>query len=427
MKILIYIEKPDYTNTSLLGSCADIYRQTNYNEIVSDIKKNAKGIKINTGNKVWFQGIVSELSTEDNELTLYDGSETWDVINEKYDAVILSVANLVSQLYKSQIIFLSNEFKKCKIPVYVISIGAQSKSYDEINNLVESVGKETEDFIHTIYETGGEIACRGYYTKEVFNKICVNTAEVVGCPSLFQNGISVSVSNNKVSQSEFAPVINGLIINRDNLFKKYKKSVFIDQDSWFYDSYDLSLYEDVTKTKAVKNIINNHRIEECDWFFDGRLRVFWDIPEWHRFLIESCLNFSIGTRIHGTIMSILSGIPSVLCAIDSRTREMAEFYGIPIISINDYKNTNLYRIYENTDYLEFNNGFNKKFDNFNLFLKKHGLVKSINENNIFWNNPTPIENFKIKELINGLKYAYSREKTIYNGKCFIKKILNKHS
>ena len=60
-------------------------------------------------------------------------------------------------------------------------------------------------------------------------------------------------------------------------------------------------------------------------------------------------NFACGSRIHGNIMPILMGIPAAICPIDSRTREMAEFFDIPMITEKDLKKKSLYSIYLDTD------------------------------------------------------------------------------
>ncbi len=413
MKILIYVERADRSNHILNGSCVDIFRQSDYRTLADDIKKYRNGIATNTGNRVWFQGLVSELTVPDNELYYHDGSEGWNEINEKYDCVVFSVANLINPYYKKEIQFLADEIKQCKIPAFMISIGAQAKSYDDLTFLCESVSHETEALIHAVYETGGEIACRGYYTKEVFDRICNNTAEVVGCPSLFQNGERLSIPIEKVPLGKLKPVVNGSFFCKDNVFAKYPEAVFIDQEKWFYYFYDINQYLPSRDGRIVDAIIKSFGKEQSDLFFNRRLNLFWDIPEWHRFLIQNGYNFSIGTRIHGTIMSILSGIPSAMCAIDSRTREMSEYYNIPLFFPNDCKSCSLYELYTSTDYSKFNLLYPRLYQKFHGFLQKHNLVDKINGDNIFWGKEAPLENVEVTAKIAQLSKIYNKRKWLY--------------
>ena len=119
---------------------------------------------------------------------------------------------------------------------------------------------------------------------------------------------------------------------------------------------------------------------------ERRILLFLDIPIWRKYLIEGKFNFSYGTRIHGNIISILSGIPALICACDSRTREMAEFFSIPIIMPENSEKT-LEELYELADYRKFNSTFSKNFHLFEKFLKSNGLVKEIGRENIFFDQP----------------------------------------
>jgi len=391
----------------------DVFRQSDYNSVADDVRKYCNGIVTNTGNKVWLQGLVSELSISNNNLYYYDCSETWDEINEKYDCVVLSEANLLNVQYKHNILFLANEFKQCKIPIYLIAVGAQARSYDHIDALCKEIRTETEAFLHSIYETGGEIACRGYFTKEVLDRICKNTAEVVGCPALFQNGRDLSIPENKVLQSEIRPVINGNFRCKDRMLSKYKDAVYIDQDGWFDYFYDIKKYDNCSDAEIIKKIMRSEGYFKSNLFFDGRLKLFWDVPEWYRFLKEKEFNFSIGSRIHGAIMSLLAGIPSALCIVDSRTREMGEYYNIPIMFSPYYRGKTLFELYSEVDYSEFNKKYPVLYGKFNSFLKKYGLVEEINENNIFWNKKRPIPNLSIEAKIAELSEEYHKNRLRY--------------
>jgi hypothetical protein len=100
--------------------------------------------------------------------------------------------------------------------------------------------------------------------------------------------------------------------------------------------------------------------------------------------MESGFSFSFGSRIHGNIMAILAGIPTVVCACDSRTREMAEFHEIPFVPKGVYDMERLYELYARTDYRAFNRGFGTKYDRYEDFLIRHGLAERINQKNAFF-------------------------------------------
>lgn len=66
---------------------------------------------------------------------------------------------------------------------------------------------------------------------------------------------------------------------------------------------------------------------------ENKIKLFYDIPIWMKYLKDKQFNFSFGSRIHGSILPILCNIPALVDCIDSRTREICEFFEIPILKI----------------------------------------------------------------------------------------------
>ena len=67
----------------------------------------------------------------------------------------------------------------------------------------------------------------------------------------------------------------------------------------------------------------------------GRKKLFLEPKKWNEWLSQwaHCGKplFYCGTRVHGMIQALVSGIPGVLLAGDSRALEMASLYGIPLV------------------------------------------------------------------------------------------------
>ena len=98
MKILIWGEVKS-------GGPYDVHQQLDYAKIYGDLEKNYHCNQMNVGNKVWIQGIISELSTEENELFFYNPLETWEEINNKYS--ILKITRLIRVYITKRISLLS--------------------------------------------------------------------------------------------------------------------------------------------------------------------------------------------------------------------------------------------------------------------------------------------------------------------------------
>ena len=411
MKILIWGEIKN-------GGPYDIFRVLDYKNIFSELQQEYNANFMNIGNKVWIQGIVSTLSTEDNELYFYNPAETWEEINSKYDKIVYSAANMISPYFKTLIKQVADIFYNSKIPVYVISIGAQSDNYDGIELLVSQIKDETAHFIDSIYSTGGEIACRGNYTKEVLDRVASNTAQVIGCPSLYQNGRNLKITkSNKLNKI----AINGNFPLNSFVFEKFPGSVYFDQDMWLRYTYNLSHNNNL---QYLAEMISQRGRTATESFLYDRIKIFYDVPEWRRYLTDNKFDLSIGSRIHGNIISLLANIPSVVFTIDSRTQEIAEYYNIPTINtVSDYEH--LQDLFDSLNYDDFNSCFPSKFDKYESFLIKCGLVKSVNQNNSFWSKEKPINTSLVNSNKIQLQEDYKKMKPIIYSMGIIKRYYNR--
>lgn len=345
----------------------------------------------NLGNQVWLQGLVSEVTCENVTYAFLEKDTTVEEINNNYDVVIFPTANIFYKDHIKLLEELAERFSKIRIPIYVISCGAQADSYDDLDNLCSSIREPATKFIRAVYNSGGEFALRGYFTKEFFDKLGFKSAEVTGCPSLYQMGRNIHIDKPDVSPNNLKPVINGHFnfLNMDfyrRIFSEYPSAIYMDQDYFgrkLYDS-DFDGFDNVD-FKWFLGQIRHGKYQELQLLAQDRVRLFSDMANWREYLIREKYNFSFGGRIHGNILSILSGIPAVVYGCDSRTREMAEFYDIPTVTPEQLKSKkSLYDIYSELDYTKFNDSFGEKYDGFQDFFIRHDILPKLNDKNIFF-------------------------------------------
>lgn len=147
---------------------------------------------------------------------------------------------------------------------------------------------------------------------------------------------------------------------------------------------------------------------------NNKIKLFADTQQWMSYYIYNNVSFSFGSRIHGTVMPILAGVPSLCYTMDARTREMTEFFDIPRIDPSQtVQKKDMYEWYCETDYKSFNANFSKRFDNFEKFLQKCGLVKKINQNNSFMQRTS--QGFEYPEIVN-IEHIKNLEKTVSRNK-----------
>ncbi len=382
------------------------FRPTDYSTLAQRAKTELNGKIPNFGNKVWLQGIISEISSSENSFEFGYEDLSYDYINANFDCVLLPLANC---FHKGWIPYLEKRasiLQNIKIPVYVIACGIQANSYDELDELISSVKEPADKFIRSVYNTGGEFALRGYFTKEFFDRLGYKSAVVTGCPSLFQMGRNLKIPNEKVSRENFKATINGTF-KLPVSDKDLKNADYICQDVYGKFLYDPQFITETPFTqKRVLKYVKRGDFDFVRALANNKIKLFGDTQQWMSYFLINNISFSFGSRIHGSIMPILSGVPSLCYTKDARTREMVEFFDIPsLMPQKNEQKQDLYELYCETDYSKFNNGFAKRYDAFESFLISCGLVKKINENNSFMskdiidiNMPQVVNTNEIMEL-----------------------------
>lgn len=341
-----------------------------YNQSVSDA---LSSIGLNSGNNVFgfaLQKMLLSPNIETEMKTISWVMEHTDEINEKYDAVVYSPANILGIHEKEKRLPKWTKcLEKIKVPFTFVGVGAQG-GLDYSLDFVDAFKKEGYNFIKAILNTGGNLGLRGYFTAEVVKKLGFSEQDfsVLGCPSLFMNGPDLKIEKKDI-HNQLIPIFNGnkfwFHSEYHHLFKDYPESIFICQDLFYPLLYDVSSFKKNQAYSFQGNLF-------YEMFKDDRIRLYCDYLAWSKELKNSAFNFCCGARIHGNIVSLLNGIPSMVDAIDSRTRELAEFFEIPYMSIEN-PNIDLLNIYNNLSFSDFNKNFKNKFNNFKSFMNKAGL------------------------------------------------------
>ena len=340
----------------------------------------------NIGNRLWLQGLMSVIDTGENQYVYRTPEMSADEINDQFDFIILPEANLLSERYQGSMKEYIAAFSRIKIPVYIIACGAEAPSFEALDDLVKNIGDVSSRFIETIYNTGGEFALRGEFTKALFDRLGFSGAVVTGCTSLYQMGRAFHVPG--VNQNEdIRPIFNGRISTVQALMKAWPQSEHMDQEAFLHALYMPK--GNKLKYKDLLALYRRHGLYATELLRDDRIRLVPDMYNWHTYMAHSNANYSFGTRIHGNIMAIMSGIPATVVAIDSRTREMAEFFNLPYIIHkrgHSYSPEELQACYTEADYSKFNETFSTKYDAFAKFLIDHQIVSHLNEENAYFDS-----------------------------------------
>lgn len=339
----------------------------------------------NAGNRLYNTAVEQYLTKEDIDYSYYTGEETTEEINDKYDLAIFTTANIFNANpdVTPELEQFAEMIGRFKIPVFILGCGLQCSGYDAINDLAAAIREPAAKFVEAIYRTGGELALRGYATKEFLNKVMPNTAVVTGCPSFYQRGSRLQIANDKVSEEQFKPSINGNLkylkqIGMLQVFDQYPNSIYLDQDELAKVLY----FRRPGRYNNTMELVRKKTLCSVKLLAENRVRLFYDVPVWLSWFRAENISFSCGSRIHGNIAATLAGIPAMVMYRDARTRELAEFFELPNSPRYD-GDKSLYELYLEADYTKFNAHFADKFSAFENFVVSHGISHDLEDRSLF--------------------------------------------
>jgi hypothetical protein len=308
--------------------------------------------------------------------------------NNEMDIIVLAMANIFRDSERNEKLALSmyNRLKNTNIPIIVLSVGCQNNNTRSILRL----GPNCKLFLKLLNDKCDFIGVRGEYTKRVFIKYGVHADKILitGCPSIFLNN-NIELGN--ILKTKFTNITGEKIIfslpgythtnymcrkmlkdaNKDNNAANIQSGILVEGH---YNKINKN-----TKHKIYKEIFENSGTNmEVETFYNDHLSAFNDVPNWHNYLKD--FDMGISARIHGGIMMLMSEVPSIIIAIDSRVKEMCDTFKLPYIDPSDYINNDNKDLFDKIvfDGNVFDNNrkllaerYKKIFDHYNLCMSEY--------------------------------------------------------
>ena len=228
-----------------------------------------------------------------------------------------------------------------------MGLGAQS----DLQGTIPDIPKGTVHWVHCLADhapsDSPSIGVRGMFTMEVLDHLGFAAhATVIGCPSLFIN--PMPTLGKEVAQRLRTPERIAVIAGNQHWqhLRRIEESLarLVTETNGSYIGQEP--LEMMTLTRGLASSMDDASLRQCrDYihpnmeikeFIDWIARhgnIFFDVPHW----IEHYQHFDfvIGMRIHGTILGIQAGVPSVCIVHDSRTLELCETLKIPHVLATD--------------------------------------------------------------------------------------------
>lgn len=297
-------------------------------------------------------------------LTKYNKT-TAEEINKSYDKVILILQDNLRindsyykhDIYEDAIKF----FEKIKLPIVVFSLGSNSFG-TKLN--IKKLKKSLIKFLQIISHKTESFGVRGEYTQEILEKIGIKNATVTGCPSYFETGPNRKVIKSYHKNKKL--LIGGFVSNR---YVNDCESHLILQDEEKYIKLLMGSYIKDSDLEGCH--YKSHDKEIVNLYLKKRIHFFVNMDQWKSFIKDKNFSFYIGTRVHGSIMAINSGIVPIVTNQDFRSKEMCDLFKIPNIDLG-YED-DIFEIYQNIDVNKINKEYNKLFNKFSEWIELNGL------------------------------------------------------
>ena len=253
------------------------------------------------------------------------------------------------QLPYADIIDFLNRVKK---PIVVAGLGANSFiGYDSKFHTL--LAPELVTFLRKLSERTEVLGVRGYFTQEVLHHLGIHNVDVIGCPSYFESGSRREIVKTGLSSVACSSWVSEKIQLSSTVYLQDMQphEVALGRVVAFGEPLELSDFE--------QKLVDERRV-----------RLFSSITAWKRDIAKH--SFFVGTRVHGAILALNSGVPAVVMNGDSRAREMCEYLNIPYLPQFDACD-DISQIFDSCDYAFTNRFYPEKYKRFEDFLSKFGL------------------------------------------------------
>ncbi len=296
----------------------------------------------NPGDMVYSYSVMNALSIDKKVDFLFTGYYHQNTpfsekqiyyFNNSCDAFICPLANMLDPSWMHFTNTLTETIKKLKIPCVVPSIST-TQAYRIGDNI--DFENDVKKFISSILDKSAIIGVRGEFTGDFLKNLGYSEGrhyKVLGCPTLYTYGEKLpkikkldrgSFNNCALSINIRSSSSNwGLI---DSCAKLFANSRYISQ--WHNDLYYFCI-SDGKWGKAIMDINPEYTRFISQYTKSNRFKFFLNRGPWKSFL--SSQDLFIGERIHGALLSILSGTPAAITPFEYRTEELARFHGIPLL------------------------------------------------------------------------------------------------
>lgn len=271
------------------------------------LQRKLEGCYTNTGNLVWHERCKREIDYE-AQINLQDIPRNLD------DSVlVVPVSNNLSAIetvFSKRLRGLLN----VRSQVVLIGLGVQAnQNAGTPQKFVKELPKSKARLLYEISNKSVSIGVRGEFTAACLDYMGIHNYKIIGCPS-FYSGILY----NKAMKLPPA--------------KLQKVCVNITGGVNTCKELELVLRCGVKSRVIMQGIRDRAELikkEMAGEYWEKNARFFFNLKEWEDYIKEEDFTFSLGTRLHGNMLSFLMGVPALWITHDYRMNEIVDLLKLP--------------------------------------------------------------------------------------------------
>ncbi|MBN9455330.1 MAG: polysaccharide pyruvyl transferase family protein [Bosea sp.] len=308
-----------------------------------------------------------------------------DRLNAEYDYVFLRGSNYVHA--EMDWVQAPDVLRRLKIPVIAFGIGAQAP----VSGTLE-LSEATKTVLKLIGDSTASLGVRGTYSAEVLNDLGIKNVRIIGCPTAFRNnnpnlairlpaleqvkkaGITL---RREVSKTYAQDIQRYLTFHRDLVKAMADRFEVTLMSQGEAEEKKLALGTPEQKAAAMAALEDN--AWATSWYLDEQVadlyqsRMFYSdvVAEYER-LVRG-LDLVLGYRLHGNLMALANGTPSIYFTYDSRTVEFADTFKIPSVDVFAGQEFRLEDYWDQARFDRFNTAYAQVYGQMRDFLVENGV------------------------------------------------------
>ncbi|CAN7648597.1 polysaccharide pyruvyl transferase family protein [Phyllobacterium sp. LjRoot231] len=308
-----------------------------------------------------------------------------DRLRQEYDYVILRGSNYVHQHmdWTNAIPVL----KRLGLPVIAFGIGAQAPVKGQLE-----LSEQTKTVLKVMADSTVSVGVRGAYSAQVMSDIGIKNVRIIGCPTAFRRNepemrvkltpleevrdIGITIRR-EVSPTYAQDIERYLTFHRDlvkEMAERFDATLMAQGE---VEEKKLVLGTDDQKEEAIAALKANKWAS--DWYLDEtveklyRERMFYsDVVADYESLVRT-KDLVLGYRLHGNLMALANGVPSIYFTYDSRTVEFAETYQIPSFDVFSDGKFRLEDYWDQSLFDKYNRAWYRTYGEMYRFLTENGV------------------------------------------------------